>query len=392
MEKPKHKGIPRPRWYNLVFLAVGIIIGVAGTMLVSTAIIWRPALPTPVPLMPSPTYPVVPTLVSTYPVQMPMPQATIIAPRVQVAALSPDGRFMAVAAWDNGQGRLDLHEFAVQGNLTGTIYQLAAPTGMIDKIQFSPSGDKLAAMSLDYMVWIYDVRTKTELTCFQGQSRAAFSPDGKWLVLGGGHDGLRVLEAASLNFAESVPVDGYIHALTISPDSQHLAVAVADNSGSSFVRVMNLNNLHGPYSESNAGGYVYQMAFHPSGSVLAVASDNSVRVLYLVNGSQRFFSLAEMGRVRTIAFSPDGTWLAAGGGDTGAGLPGMIYAWRWDESAILRPDADWREMRVLAGHIHDVNSITFTPDGAYLLSASSDGSIRLWDYMNGGVEVSRMQI
>jgi WD40 repeat protein len=397
MEKPKIKGTPQ-RWrQNILFLVIGLVTGIIGTSLASTLFTGQQGDPAPLILYPSPpptaTYPrMIPTTAPTYPAQRMMPLATVIAPRVNVARIAPNGQYMMVATWDSGQGFLTRHDFAVQANLSGSVSTLVANSGMVSDMIFNASGDRLAVMTGE-SVSIYGMPEQDYLYHFQGYSGAAFSPDGKWLVLSSSTDGLRILEADTLVYADSVPVAGWINKLAISPDSQRLAVAVADNSGSTRVRVMNMNDLHSTrYSEYAAGNYVFQMAFHPAGEMLAVAADTTLRVFNLTDGSQRFFSLDALVRVRSVAFNPDGTWLAVGGGDTGGGMMGAIYTWRWDESTILRPDESWRDYRILSGHVHDVNSVSFTPDGAYLLSASSDGSVRLWDYRNGGGEISRLQI
>ena len=46
-------------------------------------------------------------------------QPTVIAPRVQAAAISPDGRYLATTATDEGHAKIILHELRVERNLSG---------------------------------------------------------------------------------------------------------------------------------------------------------------------------------------------------------------------------------------------------------------------------------
>ena len=70
-----------------------------------------------------------------------------------------------------------------------------------------------------------------------------------------------------------------------------------------------------------------------------------------------------MGHI-ALAFSPDGTTLAASGRGTSVNL--------WDT-------ATWALRRVLEGRTASVNDADFSPDGQLLATACDDGTIRLWD-------------
>lgn len=136
----------------------------------------------------------------------------------------------------------------------------------------------------------------------------------------------------------------------------------------------------------------FDVAWHPEGSAAAAAIDGMVQVMDMQQAASFAYTLGNLGRVRSVAFNPQGTWLVAGGGETGGGMMGSIYSWAWSHAMTTEREAGWDNYRVLGGHAHDVTQVSFLPDGSYLLSASHDGSIRMWDYLNTGCEISRLQL
>lgn len=77
--------------------------------------------------------------------------------------------------------------------------------------------------------------------------------------------------------------------------------------------------------------------------------------------------------VISVAFSPDGRWLACGG----AG--GTLIVW----NAMTA-----QRLLTLGGHTGDVHSVAFSPDGKRLASASEDGTVKVWDADNGQEPIS----
>lgn len=69
------------------------------------------------------------------------------------------------------------------------------------------------------------------------------------------------------------------------------------------------------------------------------------------------------GVVNALAFSDDGRWLVSASGDR------TILVWDAATMKILR---------VLRGHSNSVTSAAFTPDGKTIVSGSADGTIKLW--------------
>ncbi|MDF5730205.1 MAG: hypothetical protein PUP92_19850, partial [Rhizonema sp. PD38] len=72
--------------------------------------------------------------------------------------------------------------------------------------------------------------------------------------------------------------------------------------------------------------------------------------------------------VRSVSFSPDGLMLASASSDNTVKL--------WDART-------GKEITTLTGHTNQVNSVSFSPDSLMLASASNDNTVKLWDTRTG---------
>ena len=113
-------------------------------------------------------------------------------------------------------------------------------------------------------------------------------------------------------------------------------------------------------------GSVGAETYSPDGSTFAVGSSIGIwlydtetfQELELIRGQGSWFS--------SIAFSPDGSTLATGGGD----MDRTVRLWDVSTGAVKA---------ILAGHTTGIRSVLFSPDGSTLASGSSDGTVLLWD-------------
>ena len=106
----------------------------------------------------------------------------------------------------------------------------------------------------------------------------------------------------------------------------------------------------------------------PDGTKVAVAVGRVVRV-FDERTSESFDLTGHAGTVNAVAFSPDGARLATAASD------GTAKLWR---------AADGRLVRTFLGHTEWVTAVAFSPSGLTLATGSYDRTVRTWDAESGG--------
>ncbi|MCC0177178.1 pentapeptide repeat-containing protein [Waterburya agarophytonicola K14] len=138
------------------------------------------------------------------------------------------------------------------------------------------------------------------------------------------------------------------------------------------VKLHNVNFQNADLSKSvfaeNFGG-IWSVAFSPDGQYLAAGDTKGDIILRRVSDGQpiRHFT-GHSGWVVSLDFSPDGKTLASGSCDCTAKL--------WDVNT-------GQCLHSLEEHEHEVWSVAFSPDGKTLATGCDDNKARLWDVATG---------
>lgn len=262
---------------------------------------------------------------------------------VFAVALSPDGKRLASAGmdeeiyvWEIGD-LADLPRREPAYKLSNPLdYNVAVVTAGYT-LAFSPDGSRLAAVAEKHSVKIWDAAS------------------GQLLLILSGHQG----DVISLDF---------------SPDGKRLATSSGDGTAIVWDAVTGQQLVALPTSES-----LVSVRFTPDGKRLITGEGQGIARFWDLETApaEELFSLTfdvdTEGSIAAIAFSPDGKSLAIGADN-------FIKVWDYEEILI---DPASNSMYTLYGHNNVSNYITFTPDGSQLITASSDGTTRVWDANNG---------
>jgi WD40 repeat protein/predicted Ser/Thr protein kinase len=156
-----------------------------------------------------------------------------------------------------------------------------------------------------------------------------------------------------------------VTAAAVSDDGTRCALAQAD--GHVFLRDASAPDR--PLKDWRGHeGRVYRLRFTPGLGLLSAGEDGRV-ILWSDDGDGKPVCSYEGlgGQAMTATASPDGRWVAAGGG--------RLCLWDARTGKLLDTST---------AHTREVTDVRFTSDGRWLLSTSNDATVRLWEVSDAG--------
>jgi WD40 repeat protein len=283
---------------------------------------------------------------------------------VQSVAFAPDGKTVVsggkdrtMRLWDPATGK----ELRRCDDVGGPYWGLTA-------LGFSPDGKTLASLeptgsSTTFRLW--DPATGKERLRFDDPKLPhwtfAFLPDNETLASAGVDYSISVWELTTGKLVRKLGKHkGHVVALAVSPDGKTIAWA-GEYQGVGLWDAVTGKGVHTFAGTQHHGDSA--LAFSPDGRLLATASSSDpLRLWDPVTGRK----VAEWPSGRAspcLAFSPDGLLLA---------LPVTHGVALWDVAA-------GREVRRFTGHLAEVRSMAWAPDGRAVVTASADGTLLVWD-------------
>lgn len=305
-------------------------------------------------------------------------------------------------------------------------------------IEFSPDGrymvtlrDERYTVKKDEILQVWDTTTWEQVASMAQEeevSSVAFSPDGNYIVSGGGDGTVRVWETETGNEVGYIVHGDSVNRVAFSPGGHYIASAGCDKRDENQNCIVGTIKVWETPTRRNVTRLTHDsdvnfVGFSPDGHYIVSGSgDHTVRVWETFTGRE-VSRMAHNSSVTYVDISPNGTYLVSAECNeqgpfycvlssarvwemyTGHELARIIH--NSEITAVdFSPDGRFVATGALDGHVrisyassgltlhdmmHDgyVWTLEFSPNGKYLVSGGSDGA-RLWD-VEAGEEIARMR-
>jgi WD40 repeat protein/tRNA A-37 threonylcarbamoyl transferase component Bud32 len=283
----------------------------------------------------------------------------------------------------------------------------------LDRTLFHPDGDRIATVSNNGEVLLWNVRTKQtrspDLSGLADTKHAAFSPNGRFFAAAhtaGQGSAVEVLETKTAHrVGQPLLHAEQVNWLAFSRDSKWLATASMDHTA----RVWSVEQGSPPRVLAGHSNWVMQVEFNFDGTLLLTASDDkTARLWSTITGQEVGILAGHTGQLNSAIFSPDGTWILTTSDDKTARLwtVSPIQCVRTNAyaetivHAAFSPNGRWAATGGADGvvqlwplkhtaappqkiHVPEgVTHLTFSPDSRLLMTAGADGAASLWNTKN----------
>jgi len=259
----------------------------------------------------------------------------------------------------------------------------------IYSIDFSPSGNLLAAGDNGGRIRVWETNTWKRTYCIENQEDGIlivkFNPSGELLATGSGGTGkghlLKLWDVETGNLIHTL--DGHslgIYALDFSPDGKMIASGSADNY--IFLWDIEKGKIDKRLTGHKETLYprIYSTAFSRMGNFLVSGGSDCTLRLWNIDSNDTMIIANFKDFVRSVRFSPDGKFLLAGAED------GVVKIWDWID--LISEGITLETSRIdTSSFIHPrrVCSVDFHEKYYIAAGTADDGILWVWSLETGDV-------
>ncbi|HKC63680.1 MAG TPA: hypothetical protein VKB86_08580 [Pyrinomonadaceae bacterium] len=268
----------------------------------------------------------------------------------------PDGSLLANAIDRGGQS-------GVRNVYTGQPWSPINES--VDRISWTPDGKRAVTIRLNEgQVWEIDSSKGRVVRNFSMEfstDRLAISPNGKRVAVDMYGKKIEVWDVDSKRDPLIIPHSYGVYSMAFSPDGRYLVIGSSDNTA----KVLDVSSSKPtePYILSSQTE-VLAVAFSPHGRYIATAGQDRTVNIWEFSTHRLLHTLIGHGdKVTDIAFSPDEKSIATASADRTARV--------WDVNS-------GEELLTLTDHINPLNHVVFSADGKRLATSSEDGTVHVY--------------
>ena len=265
------------------------------------------------------------------------------------------------------------HAIWVCGALDGKLlHTIRDPKFGVSMVKYSPDGKILASGNTAGALQLWNPDNGVHIRTFRGHADPirfiAFSRDGRIIATGGERDG--AVHLWNINAGEKLhTLQG--HAANAVPagfsmDGKRLVTFSEDN----VLRVWSVDSGAQSHSFGEGEAPVWAYDYSPERKEIALAYKGSGGVsLWSVEKGAVVQTLeGHTEQIESLTYSPDGRWLVSAGGDNAARI--------WDLDA-------GRALHTLIGQDHWAQDISFFPNNDTIATRGADSLVSLWSVKTG---------
>jgi WD40 repeat protein len=296
---------------------------------------------------------------------------------IGAVALSLDGRLLATCSWDKKVKVWDFERQRADRANASPLVEIDH-SGHVDNVAFSPDAQRLASSVNDGTVHVWDPATgQSVFDPLRVQRKSAirglaYSPDGNYLAAASVDDEDRTVSIWNARTGQEERTlaghngafDG-VDSVSFSPDSRWLASTTSNymTLGDGEIKLWDVHTGKDVRTFRGHTSGIWRAIFSLDGQRLASAGwDETVKLWDVQTGEEVLTLRGHRGGVRGLSFSHDGTRLVSGGAD------GTIRI--WDGRPLGRERG---QQSLTLNHGGPVRSLAFTPDGQWLASVTVMG-------------------